>query len=290
MALISLTVASFSGTFVGARFINISGFAGGPIRVRFRMTSDLVVSAPGWYVENIRISSDDFRTIAGSGANGDNLCRSPGRTNGRYTYRVAACRQHQQRRATVTGPYSNLQCVTVNQPLDLSGVVSRKLHNGVAHDVALPLTSSVGIEPRTAGTGGTYQVIFRFPGPVTVTGATATSESGGTGAASVPVSSADGTEVTVDLTGVSNAQRLRVNLVGVSNGTNTGNVGVTLGVLTGDVNGDGVVNSGDTLQTRNRSGQLTDGNNFRNDVNLDGTVNSGDATVVRNNAGSGIAP
>jgi hypothetical protein len=191
---------------------------------------------------------------------------------------------------SVTGPYSNLQCVNVNQPLDLSGVVSRKVHNGVAHDVALPLTSSVGIEPRVGGATGSYQVVFRFPAPVTATAATATSESGGSGVASAPVRSADGTEITVNLTGVSNAQRLRVNLEGVNNGATTGNVGVTLGVLTGDVNGDGVVNTGDTVQTRSRSGQVTDGTNFRNDVNLDGTINSGDSTVVRNNAGAGIAP
>jgi hypothetical protein len=283
------TLASFSGTFVGTRFINISGFAGGPIRVRFRMTSDLAVPAPGWYVENIRISSDDFRTIADLAPAATSLPITA-RTNGTYTYRVAALFANTGGEPSVTGPYSNLQCVTVTQPIAVTGVVSRKVHNGVAHDVALPLTSSVGIEPRSGGANGSYQVIFRFPGAVTVGSATATSESGGAGVAGAPVTSADGMEVTVNLTGVSNAQRLRVNLVGVNNGTNTGNVGVTLGVLTGDVNGDTVVNTGDTVQTRSRSGQVTDSTNFRNDVNLDGTINSGDTTVVRNNAGGGIAP
>ena len=41
------------------------------------------------------------------------------------------------------------------------------------------------------------------------------------------------------------------------------------------------VNSGDSLQTRNRSGQVTDATNFRSDVNVDGTVNSGDSFIVR---------
>ena len=35
----------------------------------------------------------------------------------------------------------------------------------------------------------------------------------------------------------------------------TGDVSVPMGVLIGDTNGDRFVNSGDALQTRNRSGQ-----------------------------------
>ena len=46
------------------------------------------------------------------------------------------------------------------------------------------------------------------------------------------------------------------------------------------------VNSGDAIQTRNRSGQLTDANNFRSDVNTDGTVNSGDSFIVRSKSGT----
>jgi hypothetical protein len=58
-----------------------------------------------------------------------------------------------------------------------------------------------------------------------------------------------------------------------------------MGVLIGDTNADGFVNSGDAVQTRGRSGGTTDGTNFRSDVNTDGLVNSGDALIVR--AGSG---
>ena len=59
-----------------------------------------------------------------------------------------------------------------------------------------------------------------------------------------------------------------------------------MGVLVGDTNGDSFVNSGDALQTRNRSGQATDATNFRSDVNADGFVNSGDTTLVRTRAGT----
>ncbi len=59
-----------------------------------------------------------------------------------------------------------------------------------------------------------------------------------------------------------------------------------MSVLVGDTNGDRIVNSGDALQTRNRSGQATDTTNFRSDVNTDGFVNSGDSTVVRSRSGT----
>jgi len=54
----------------------------------------------------------------------------------------------------------------------------------------------------------------------------------------------------------------------------------------GDTNADGAVNSGDSTQTRNRSGQSTDAINFRSDVNTDGAVNSGDSFLVRSQSGN----
>jgi hypothetical protein len=53
--------------------------------------------------------------------------------------------------------------------------------------------------------------------------------------------------------------------------------------LLGDVTGNGVVNSGDSLRTRNLSGQLVDSNTFRSDVNIDGAFNSG-----RNRSGNAL--
>ena len=99
-------------------------------------------------------------------------------------------------------------------------------------------------------------------------------------------SSVSGAEVTVNLSGVTNAQRIVVTLFGVSDGTNMSNVAIPMGLLVGDSNGDGFVNAGDALQTRNRSGQATDPTNCRSDVNADGFVNSGDTTVVRARSGT----
>jgi hypothetical protein len=46
-----------------------------------------------------------------------------------------------------------------------------------------------------------------------------------------------------------------------------------------------VVNSGDTLQTRNQSDGAADSTNFRSDVNTDGAVKSGDTPIVRAHSG-----
>jgi hypothetical protein len=67
-----------------------------------------------------------------------------------------------------------------------------------------------------------------------------------------------------------------------------GNVSIPMGILLGDTNDDGFVNAGDTLQTRNFSGQVTNGTNFRNDVNTDGLVNGGDTILVRSRAGDSL--
>ena len=103
---------------------------------------------------------------------------------------------------------------------------------------------------------------------------------------SVSGSSGSGTTTaTVNLTGVANAQRITVTLQGVNG---SGDLGVPMGVLVGDTNGDGFVNTGDTTLTRSRSGQTATATNFRSDVNSDGTVNSGDQIVVRALSGTSL--
>ena len=124
-------------------------------------------------------------------------------------------------------------------------------------------------------------MLLTFASPVSMSGADVTA---GTGM--VASSSVVGNAVTVNLSGVSNAQRLAVTLSNVSDGTNIGNVEIPIGILPGDTNGDSFVNAGDALQTRNRSGQAADLTNFRSDVNTDGFINSGDTTFVRARSGT----
>ena len=70
----------------------------------------------------------------------------------------------------------------------------------------------------------------------------------------------------IDLTAVANAQNVGLSLTNVIDaiGSSSSAVSISMGVLFGDSNGDGVVNSGDALQTRNRSGQSASAATFRN--------------------------
>ncbi len=102
------------------------------------------------------------------------------------------------------------------------------------------------------------------------------------------MAAASGNTITVDLTGVTNAQVITVGLNCVSDGVNSGNMTINMGVLVGDTNDNGFVNAGDVLQTRNRSGQATDPTNFRSDVNADGFINAADTLSVRSRSGTSL--
>lgn len=110
------TLATFSGVFEGTRFLDLSAFGGKTIKLRFRMTSDLVVSDVGWFVEDIRVSSDDFRIVGDTGPSATSF-NITGRSDGTYFYRVAAIFNNPnplEPGTTVTGPYSEVRCVTVS--------------------------------------------------------------------------------------------------------------------------------------------------------------------------------
>ncbi len=173
----------------------------------------------------------------------------------------------------------------LDSPLQILRAGSRKTHgNAGAFEINLPLTAPAGIECRTGGAGGNHQVVVVFADPVSVGGLSIMSRDG----MASGTRSTNGATVTIDLTAVADAQTLAISLLNVNNGSTTGDVVIQMGVLLGDTNGDGFVNSGDALQTRNRSGQSTGASNFRSDVNIDGSVNSGDTQVLRARSGSAL--
>src|SRR5207245_4806745 len=88
-------------------------------------------------------------------------------------------------------------------------------------------------------------------------------------------------QVTVNITGVTNVQRITVTLFNVNDGTHMGNVPVSMGVLVGDVNGNAVVNASDVSLTKSQVGQPVSGSNFREDVNANGLIKSGDVALVK---------
>ena len=162
-------------------------------------------------------------------------------------------------------------------------VVSRKTHGATMFDIALPLTGVAGIECRTDGMNGDHQVITTFPTPVTTMSAIVTT---GTGSASG--FSVSGAQVTVNLTGVTNAQTIVLTLFGVSDGTNTNNVSVPVSLLLGDATGNGSVNSTDVSLTKSKSGQAIDSSNFREDVTVSNSINSSDVSTVKSKSGTAL--
>jgi hypothetical protein len=166
--------------------------------------------------------------------------------------------------------------------------VSRKIHGSAGtFDVDLPLNGAPGIECRTGGPPNNHTVRVTFAVPVTVTSATVTPGAGGSGSVAGPVT-ISGSVVTVNLTNVSNVQTLSISLLGVSDGTNMGDVSIPMSVLAGDTTANGLVNSSDIAQTQSQSGQAVTLSNFREDVTVNGLINSSDIAFVQAHSGTGL--
>src|SRR5207253_4889008 len=102
---------------------------------------------------------------------------------------------------------------------------SRKTHGGAGtFDVPLPLTGTVGVECRSGGATNDFQMIINFATSVTVDSAAVTA-----GIGNVSSFTVDGSQVTVNLTGVTNVQTITVTLIDVNDGTHTGDVPVSMG-------------------------------------------------------------
>jgi hypothetical protein len=163
---------------------------------------------------------------------------------------------------------------------------SQKTHGAAGtFDIPLPLTGNVGIECRSGGASDVYQMIINFATTVTVGSASVTS-----GAGSVSSFSVSGSQVTVNLTGVTDVQIITVTLMSVNDGTHMGNVPVSMGVLVGDVNGNALVNASDVSLTKSRVGQPVSSSNFREDVNANGTISSTDVAIVKAKVGTALPP
>ena len=93
--------------------------------------------------------------------------------------------------------------------------------------------------------------------PVTVGSATVSS-------GSVAPTSGNGTNtITVNLTGIANAQNVTITLLCASDGMNRGDLSVVMGVLAGDTNGNRSVTASDVGQVKSQSSQPGGASNFR---------------------------
>lgn len=202
-----------------------------------------------------------------------------------YFFAVTACAG-----TDLESDYSNEVEYTTPVPLPpppppvLASAVSRKIHGGTtAFDMPLTLSGTPCIEGRL---GSDLGLVFRFDKPITVASAAVTR-----GTARVTSDSViSGPEVTVVLADVADRQWLTVSLVGIEaeDGGVLEAAPVSLGILGGDVNGDGVANNADVNIVRKFTGRLTDATNYRSDVDLSGVLNGSDVYAIRLRTGSAM--
>jgi len=84
------TLAQYSGSFAGVRSVDLSGFAGQSVKVRFRFQTDELISTPvhaGWFIDDIAVRSADFTVIATVGPSTFTYDITH-RLDGTYAYRV----------------------------------------------------------------------------------------------------------------------------------------------------------------------------------------------------------
>jgi hypothetical protein len=151
------------------------------------------------------------------------------------------------------------------------------------------------VEPRSSASAGTgnYQLVFTFANALTsVGGAGVTNHNPANGTGSVsgaPVMS--GNTCTINLTGVSNAQYIQVTLTGVTDVLgNSGDVlSPELGILIGDVNGNGVLTNADVslVKAQVAAGGSVTTSNFRDDVNANGVITNADVSVTKAQVAAG---
>ena len=188
---------------------------------------------------------------------------------------------------TVTGPGgSNTQTrtgyVTITAPSGAPvsvGAVSRKTH-GAAGVFDLQL-STVVLNPTTEPRlGPAQQIVFQFN--KTVTGGVATVTAG---TAVVGTTSFAGNQMTVNLTGVANAQYVTVTATSVTaaDGGIGGTASIRVGYLAGDVNQSRVVTFSDLVLVNAQLARPVTAATFLLDVNASGSLTFSDMTVVNAN-------
>jgi hypothetical protein len=158
------------------------------------------------------------------------------------------------------------------------------------YPIPLPTTGPRGVECRSdPNHPGNHTMLFTFVNNLVSVGSAGITNGGpamvdtntsGIGPAQ--------NQYTVNLTGVPNGQYLQITLINAKDTTNAiGNVTGTMGVLIGDTNGDGNVDSTDVSQTKANSGKGA-ANATREDINVDGFVDGTDVSFVKSRSGGHI--
>jgi hypothetical protein len=170
------------------------------------------------------------------------------------------------------------------QPITLASAASRKTHGTAGtFDIPLPLTGEPGVECR--GSGGNHTLVFNFNNLV-ISGIV--QRVAGTATVGAPTFS--GKTMTVPLSGVTDIQKVTLNLKTVESitGEVLPNTAVSVNMLIGDTSGNKAVNASDVSQTKSRSGAMLGPTTFRSDTNANGTINASDVSQVKSNSGHAV--
>ena len=191
------------------------------------------------------------------------------------------------------GDGSDIGAVELAPGVQPMSAVSRKMHGAAGtFDIPLALTGPVSIECRSGGANMDYQIVLTFAAPiayddVAVVSGTATIAS--VSPTAPPATNGTGlTQLTINLTGVANAQRVTLAIFGATDGTDRGDVGLRVGFLLGDVTGDGNVNASDITETKSQTGHAVSSSSFRDDLNANGEINSSDVALAKIKSGTGL--
>lgn len=171
--------------------------------------------------------------------------------------------------------------------LEVTTAVSRMTHGGAGiFDVALPLSGEPGIECRNGGTGGNYTMVVSFSNNVVSGNASVT-----TGVGNVSGNPTfSGNTMTINLTGVANAQKITVTLTGVTDTSAQvlADTPVSANILIGDTSANKTVNASDVSQTKAQAGAAVTTANFREDVAVNGSINASDIGLVKSHSGTSV--
>ena len=173
------------------------------------------------------------------------------------------------------------------QQIQITRASSRKIHGSVGPlEIDLPLTGAPAVECRSSG--GNHTLVFAFCSNVVSGSAALTTGSGGV--AGSPTFA--GNTMTVNLTGVADAQEITLTLSNVTDDSAQvlPNTVVTMRVLAGDTNGNSTVNASDIGATKAQSGAAVTAANARQDMNVNGSINASDIGLVKSRSGAFIPP
>lgn len=164
--------------------------------------------------------------------------------------------------------------------------VSRKSHGDRGtFDINLPLAGNLGIECRAGATPASHQIVATFVSPATFSSVSVTS---GIGQVESTSSNGDGSQVTVNLQNVSNAQTVGITFFNFAHGSFTADITFPIGILLGDTTGNGSINSSDVSLVKSKSGQFADALSFRTDVTTNGQINATDVSIVKSGSGTSL--